>query len=213
MKIALVGATGFVGSKVLAEALSRGHQVIALQRDPNKLAPKAGLEVRRADVYAATEVAAAVAGADAVVSAFNPGWSDPQIRSNHLRGSLAITAGVKQAGVRRFLMVGGAGSLFVAPDVQLVDTPQFPAEWKEGALGAREALNQLRTETTLEWTFLSPPAILEPGQRSGKYREGGEYLLMDGDHPARIAVEDLAVAIVDTLEQGRHIRERFTVAN
>ena len=115
--------------------------------------------------------------------------------------------------MRRLLVVGGAGSLFVAPGVQLVDTPQFPAEWKNGALAARDALNELRTESALDWTFLSPPILLQPGERTGQYRLGTEAPLMNGDQPGSISVADLAVAIVDELENPRHVQQRFTVAN
>ncbi len=107
-------------------------------------------------------------------------------------------------------MVGGAGSLYVAPNLQLIDTPEFPAEHKEGAEGARQALNLIR-ELDLDWTFISPPALLEPGERTGRFRVGGDQLLMSGDHPARISVADLAVAIIDELEQPQHIRQRFTI--
>lgn len=110
------------------------------------------------------------------------------------------------------LVVGGAGSLYVAPGVQLVDTPQFPTEWKNGALAAREALNLLRQESTLQWTFLSPAILLEPGERTGHYRLGTESPVMNGDQPGKISVADLAVAIVDELEAPRHLQQRFTVA-
>ena len=212
MKIALIGATGFVGSALLKELLARGHSVRALLRDPAKLAAQPGLEVHQADATEAAAVAAAVQGVDAVLSAYNPGWGHPALFEEFLRGSAAITAGVKQAGVARLLVVGGAGSLYVAPGVQLVDTPQFPAEWKAGALAAREALNRLRGEQELDWAFVSPPAHLEPGERSGQYRLGGEELLSDAQGQSRISVADLAVALVDELEAPRHHRQRFTVA-
>lgn len=212
MKIALIGATGFVGSALLKELLARGHSVRALLRDPAKLAPQPGLELHQADATEAEAVAAAVQGVDAVLSAYNPGWGHPALFDEFLRGSAAITAGVKQAGVARLLVVGGAGSLYVAPGVQLVDAPQFPAEWKAGALAAREALNRLRTEKELDWAFVSPPIQLEPGERSGQYRLGGEELLSDAQGQSRISVADLAVALVDELEAPRHHRERFTVA-
>ena len=148
-----------------------------------------------------------------MVSAYNPGWENPNIHDEFLKGTRAIIDGTKAAGVRRFLMVGGAGSLFVAPGVQLVDTPQFPAEWKQGALAAREALNWIRTENTLDWTFLSPPILLQPGERTGQYRLGDEAPLMNGEQPGSISVADLSVAIVDELETPRHVQKRFTVAN
>jgi len=216
MKIALIGATGFVGSAVLAELLQRGHLVTALARHPAKLAPHARLTPRPLDVEDVDAVAAAVANHDAVVSAFNPGWEAPELYAKFMRGSAAIVAGVEQAGVQRLLVVGGAGSLFVAPGVQLVDTPEFashvPANVVPGAQAARDALTALRGNTRLDWTFLSPPALLAPGERSGRYRVGGEQLLMAGEAPAGISVADLAVAIADEIETPRHVRARFTVA-
>ena len=213
MKVALIGATGFVGTPVLAELLNRGHQVTVLARNPGKLAAQPGLTVVAADALDAAQVAAAVAGHDAVVSAYNPGWSELQIHDLFLQGSDAIVEGVKRAGLKRLLVVGGAGSLFVAPGVQLVDTPAFPAEYKQGALAAREALNRLKLETTLDWSFVSPPIGLAPGARTGQYRTGLDNLLPGvGDTPAGISVADLAVAMVDELETPRHVQQRFTVA-
>lgn len=213
MNIALIGATGFVGSAVLEELLRRQHKVTALVRNPGKLAARDGLTVVQADAQDATQVAKAVAGQDAVVNAYNPGWTVPDIHDQFLVGTRAIYAGVKQAGVKRLLVVGGAGSLFVAPGVQLVDTPNFPAEYKAGALAAREALNLIRHETTLDWTFLSPPILLAPGERTGQYRLGTDAPLMNGEAPGGISVADMAVAIVDELENPRHVKQRFTVAS
>ncbi len=212
MKIALIGATGFVGAPLLEELLQRGHQVTVLARNPGKLASRKGLTVVPADAQDAAQVRKAVAGHDAVLSAYNPGWTVPDIYDQFLKGTRAIYAGVREAGVRRLLVVGGAGSLFVAPGLQLVDTPQFPAEYKQGALAAREALNLIRQETALDWTFLSPPILLTPGERTGKYRLGSEAPLMNGEAPGTISVKDLAVAIVDEIEQPRHLKQRYTVA-
>lgn len=217
MHIALIGATGFVGAAVLANLLDRGHRVTALVRDASRLAPQPGLTSVVADAYDAHAVAGAVRGHDAVISAFNPGWNDPALYANFLRGTDAIVGGVEAAGVRRLLVVGGAGSLFVAPGVQLIDTPQFldhvPPNVVPGARAARDALTALRANTTLDWTYLSPPAMLGQGAPSGAYRLGGEDLLMDDEQPAGIAVADLARAIVDEIEQPRHLRARFTVAS
>jgi len=216
MKIALIGATGFVGTAVLAELLQRDHKVTALLRNPSKLASQPGLSTIAADAFAAESVAAAVRGHDAVISAFNPGWNETDLYDKFMRGSTAIERGVEAGGVKRLLVVGGAGSLFVAPGVQLVDTPDFashvPANIVPGALAARDALTAMRNNVRLDWTFLSPPAMLAPGERSGAYRVGGEALLMAGDKPAGISVADLAVAIVDEIERPRHVRARFTVA-
>jgi len=212
MKVALIGGTGFVGSAVLKELLQRGHAVTALARNPGKYAAQEGLNVVEADVLDAAQVASAVKGHDAVIDAYNPGWKEPEIYKLFLQGTEAILAGTKSAGVKRVLVVGGAGSLFVAPGVQLIDTEGFPEAYKAGASGAREALNRIRGEKSLDWTFLSPPALLAPGERSGNYRLGGEDLLMNGKEPAGISVADLAVAIVDEIEQPRHVQKRFTVA-
>jgi len=217
MKIALIGATGFVGTAVLAEMLQRGHDVTALARSPAKLAVQPRLTAKALDALDPDAVATAVKGHDAVVSAFNPGWDAPELYAQFMKGSAAIDAGVAQAGVKRLLVVGGAGSLFVAPGVQMVDTPEFashvPANVIPGAKAARDALTALRGNTTLDWTFLSPPALLAPGERTGRYRVGGEQLLMAGEAPAGISVADLAVAIVDEIETPRHVRARFTVAS
>lgn len=211
MKLALIGASGFVGSALLQEALERGHLVTAIVQHPEKLPSHPNLTALKADAYQPDAVATAVAGHDAVLDAFNPGWGKENIRELFLQGTRSIFAGVKQAGVKRLLVVGGAGSLYVAPGVQLIDTPHFPAEWKEGAEGARQALELIRAESGLDWTFVSPPALLEPGERTGRFRLGGDELLMNGDHPANISVADLAVAILDEIEQPKHIQKRFTV--
>ncbi|QDQ27786.1 NAD(P)-dependent oxidoreductase [Chitinimonas arctica] len=213
MKIALIGATGFVGSALLTETLSRGHEVIALSRSPAKLASQPNLRVVVADVYDSAQVAKAVQGVDIVLSAFNPGWDKADIHDLFLQGQDAIVAGVKAAGVKRFISIGGAGSLFVAPGVQLVDTPDFPPQYRQGALAAREALNRIQGEAELSWSFVSPPVFLAPGERTGQYRLGQDEVLFDGGQPAGISTADLAVAVLDEVQTPRHIRRRFTAAN
>jgi putative NADH-flavin reductase len=205
MKIALIGATGFVGAAVLAELLGRGHQLTALARHPERIGSHPKLLARSLDAADSAAVSDAVRGHDAVVSAFNPGWDHPDLYAQFMRGSAAIVRGVEASGVKRLLVVGGAGSLFVAPGVQLVDTPEFAGQVPPNVVpGARAAR---------DWTFLSPPALLAPGERSGAYRVGGDALLMAGDHPAGISVADLAVAIADEIERPQHVRARYTVAS
>ena len=211
MKIALIGATGFVGAAILQESLNRGHEVTAIVRNPEKLPAHPKLHTQKGDVYIEDEVARFVAGHDAVISAFNPGWSNPDLYNQQVKGTTAIINGVKKAGIKRLLFVGGAGSLEVKPGVQSVDLPGFPAEYKPGSLATREALNMLRQETGLEWSFLSPSADLFPGQRTGTFRLGTDQLLKDANGESRISVQDYAMAMIDEVEKPKHIRRRFTV--
>lgn len=211
MKIALIGATGFIGHGLLEEALARGHAVTALVSRPEKLTPQAGLKVVGTDALDQQKLAAQLAGHEAVVSAFS-GHAQQDVREYYGRGVDAIIGATKQAGVARLLMVGGAGSLEVAPGVQAVDTPEFPEQWKGSALGARDTLHKLREEQGLDWTMLSPAAMIAPGQRTGKFRLGGDQLLADAEGQSRISVQDYAVAMIDELEQPAHSRKRFSVA-
>lgn len=214
MNIAMIGGTGFIGAPVLSELLSRGHCVTVLARKPLTVSPRDGLTVVAADAREAGQVAQAVAGHDAVISAFNPGWGQPRLYDLILQGNQAIVDGVKASGVKRLLIVGCAGSLYVAPGVQLIDTPDFPAELKQGGLAARIVLNRIRLETTLDWSFLSPPLELTAGPRTGHYRLGADNLLPGQDGQlAAISLSDLAVAVVDEIEQPRHARRRFSVAH
>lgn len=211
MKIALIGATGFVGSAILKEALDRGHEVAAIVRNADKLTPHGKLHPKKGDVYNEDEVVRLVTGHDVIISAFNPGWSNPDIYNQQVKGARSIINGVKKAGVKRLLFVGGAGSLEVKPGVQSVDLPEFPSEYKQGALATREALNMLRNEPTLDWSFLSPSADLFHGQRTGQFRLGTDQLLANAQGESRISVEDYAKAMIDEVEKPMHIRRRFTV--
>lgn len=212
MKIAVIGATGFVGAHVVAEALRRGHTVGAIARHPEKLAEAPGLTRIAGDILDADRVAKLVEGYDYVVSAYNPGWTNPNIYEEYLAGASAIVAGVKKAGVP-LLVVGGAGSLEVAPGVQAVDLPEFPDTWRAGARAARDGLNEIRKEKELDWTFLSPAAFLEHDTpRTGHYRLGADNPVVDpATGTAHISINDLAVAIIDEAEQRRHRHKRFTV--
>ena len=216
MNFAVIGASGYVGDAVVRELAARGHNITAFARNPAKVLAAANVRAVAADVTAA-DFAAQLAGFDAVVSAFNPGWTNPHIARDFRAGYAAILAAAKAAQVPYLLAVGGAGSLYVAPGVQLIDTPAFPQEIIDGANAARELLRDLQARDDLNWSLISPPARLgaEAGfseERTGKYRLGQDDLLMDGDAPAGISVADLAVAIADDVEQKAHLRQRFTVA-
>jgi len=210
MNIALIGATGFIGSGLLKEILSRGHRVTALVTHPEKLSPHANLTAVKIDVLDNVALGKQLKGHDAVISAFS-GHAQGDIYEYYVRGIRSILSASKAAKVPRLLVVGGAGSLEVSPGVQGVDTPNFPEQWKQSALGAREALRLLRNENDLNWTMLSPSALIAPGQRTGKFRLGGDQLLINADGKSEISIEDYAVAMIDELETPAHPRRRFTV--
>lgn len=202
MKIAIIGATGRVGTRLIDEALRRGHTVTAIARQAEKLPTRQGLATCNADVADTEALASALAGHDVAISTVR-----------FLQTSAAqIVGAAKAAAVPRLLVVGGAGSLYVAPGVQLVDTPQFPEACKAEALAGRDFLNALRAETTLDWTFLSPAALFEPGTRTGAYRVGEETLLSDASGKSWISMEDYAIAMIDEVEKPAHSRQRYTVA-
>ncbi|MEH6308762.1 NAD(P)-dependent oxidoreductase [Olivibacter sp. CPCC 100613] len=216
MKIALIGATGFVGKTILNELLNRGEEVTALLRDPSKLdIQNEKLHRAKVDVLDTENFAKVVAGFDLVISAYNAGWTNPNLYDDFLKGSKAIQDGVKKAGVRRLLVVGGAGSLYAAEGLQIVDSPEFPTDWKPGAKAARDYLNILKEEKELDWTFLSPAPEMHQGlprERKGLYRTGTDYPVVDENGRSWITVDDLAVAIVDEALHPKHIKQRFTVA-
>jgi putative NADH-flavin reductase len=213
MKVALIGATGYVGSQLLSEALDRKHQVTAIVRRTERLPVRPGLTAAQGDVNDTDALAGLLAGHDAVIAAYNPDRETPgDVYERMVAGAKSIIAATKQAGVKRLLVVGGAGSLEIAPGQQVIDQPDFPAEWKPGAGGTRQFLYLLKEEPDLDWTFLSPAAILEPGERTGEFRLGGDQLLVDAEGQCRISVQDYAVAMIDELETPRHARRRFCVA-
>jgi len=214
MNIALIGASGFVGTAILKEALDRGHQVKAIVRNPSKITLQhAGLTIEKADVLDTTQVAEAVKGTDAVISAYNPGWSNPDIYNEFLKGSKSIQEGIKASGVKRYIVIGGGGSLEVAPGVQAVDTPDFPAEIKPGATAARDYQKIIKEENDLDWTFFSPAFEMHQGTsgvRKGVYRTGLDNPVFDEAGRSVLSVEDLALVIIDELENPKHIKQRFT---
>ena len=200
--IAILGITGRAGSRIATELLQRGHTVTGIARKVDGVAAQRGLTVTAGDATRADALAPLLHGHDAIVSATRfDGGSD----------AATLIAAARQAGVPRLLVVGGAGSLEVAPGVAVVDTPNFPAAYKPEALAGRVFLNTLRGEKELDWTFLSPSALFEPGERTGTFRIGGDQLLADAKGASRITMEDFAIALVDEIESPKHSRRRFTV--
>ncbi|TDC93847.1 NADH-flavin reductase [Nonomuraea deserti] len=210
MRITLFGAAGAVGSRTLAEALSRGHDVTAAVRDPARLPPLPGVQVRRGDASDVGDVAALSAGQDLVISATRPA---PGREHDLVATAESLLAGVSATGVR-LLLVGGAAGLTVpgTGGLTVVDTPDFPPSWRPIALACDAQLAACRAAPRADWTYLSPPALLEPGERTGRYRLGADELLVDADGRSVISMEDLAVALLDEAERPRHRRCRFTVA-
>ena len=207
MKVVLYGASGMIGSRILQELLRRGHQVTAVVRNPGKVTAQ-GVRVLKGDVTEPESVAQTARGADAVISAYAPPKGDEPLLSAAMH---ALREGLKEAGVRRLIVVGGAGSLEIAPGVALVDAPNFPEAYRDIAMAHRDALSVLK-ESDLDWTCLSPAGVIEPGERTGKFRLGTTRLLMNDKGESRISAEDYAIALVDELEDPKHLRRQFTLA-
>ncbi|MGH2501511.1 MAG: NAD(P)-dependent oxidoreductase [Ktedonobacterales bacterium] len=207
MKIAVYGAGGRIGQRIVAEALRRGHQVTAVSRTrPAALAD--GAIWRQGDALDAADVVAVASQQDVIVSAIGP--SGDQAPDMLARAARALTEGITQAWRARLVVVGGAGSLEVAPGERLMDTPDFPAAWRSGATAHAEALDVYRASDA-NWTYLSPADKITPGERSGAYRLGGDQMVVDAQGQSHISMEDYAVALLDEIESPRHIRQRFTV--
>ena len=212
MKIAIIGATGFVGSAILNELASRNHELTAIARTP-KDTPEAKWVA--ADIFNIDSLADILKGHDAVVNAYNPGWANPNIYNDSIAGSKAIQEAVKKSGVKRFITIGGAGSLYIAPDLQLIDTPEFPKEIFDGANAARHYLEIIKEEKELDWAFFSPAIEMHQGTktgRTGNYRLGLENPVFNEEKRSILSVEDLAVVIADEVETPKHHQVRFTAA-
>ena len=215
-KVVLIGASGFVGNAILNELLERGHEVTAIVRHPEKVkADNPRLSVVGMDVEDSARLTDVCKGHDAVISAYNPGWGNPDMYEDTLRVYPKILKAVKASGTGRLLIVGGAGSLFVKPGVRLVDTGTLPEAWLPGVKSlAKFYLETLAHEQELDWVFFSPAANLgnlQPGVRTGKFRLGKDDLIVDEKGDSFISVEDYAMAMVDELEQENHHKERFTI--
>jgi uncharacterized protein len=201
MKIAVIGASGNAGSRITTELVRRGHAVTAIARHPEKIASGANVTPTRGDVMDQAGLARLLAGHDAAISSVHFLDSDP----------VKLIGAARESKVGRYLVVGGAGSLEVAPGVRLVTTPGFPVVYKAEAEKGAAFLDLLRAETELNWTFLSPSALFVAGERTGKFRLGTDQLLTAADRKSSISFEDFAVALADEIERPAHIRQRFTV--
>jgi uncharacterized protein len=208
MNVVLFGASGMIGSRVLEELLRRGHKVTATARHPEKIARGAGVVAIEADADDPESVADAAEGAEAAICAIAPPHENPERIVGTIR---ELIDGLGLAGVQRLIVVGGAGSLEVATGIQLVDTPEFPAAWLGVARAHREVLPVLKA-SRLEWSYFSPAGMIQPGERTGKFRLGGRELVTDDNGESRISAEDYAVALVDELERPRRLHQQFTIA-
>lgn len=211
-KVAVIGATGFVGPHVVKELVNRGYSVTAIARDSSKVESNENVTSVSADVNNVEELSQVLEGNDAVINTFNAGWTNPNLYNDFLNGSKNIEQAVEKSGVKRFITVGGAGSLFIEGH-QLVDSPDFPAEIKPGALAARDYLKEIKKNKTLDWTFFSPAIEMHPGTagvRVGTYRTASENPVFNEEGRSILSVEDVAVALVDELEQNNFVKQRFT---
>ena len=214
MKVAIIGASGFVGSNLVKEATNRGLEVTAIARNVEKINAE-NINKVAVDVNQVNELSEALKGHDVVISAFNAGWTNPNLYDDFIKGSESIQQAVKQAGVQRMIVVGGAGSLYANEKEQLVDSPDFPADIKPGATAARDYLNTLKEEKELDWVFFSPAIEMHPGVtvgRTGKYRLGKDQPVFDENMVSKLSPEDVAVVLIDELQQPKHHKERFTAA-
>jgi putative NADH-flavin reductase len=199
-----------IGSRILDEAQRRGHEVIAIVRNPDRIALRAGLTLSAGDATDAASIAASAAGADLAISAYSPGAGPQDELSKNAR---ALLAGLADAGIGRVIVVGGAGSLEIAPGKLLVDAPNFPEAYKARALAQTAALDIFRSSTgTPAWTFVSPAALIAPGDRTGTFRVGGDQFMVDAAGESKISAEDYAVAILDEAEHPQHLNARMSVA-
>lgn len=215
MRVVLVGASGFVGSKILQELVNRGHSVKAIARDISKLPRMKHVECESLDINETDKFVNAINAADAVISAYNAGWNNANLYEDFLRGSMAIEKAVMAAGTKRFIVVGGAGSLYDKDGNQFVDGADFPSQIKPGATAARDYFNHLKQNLILNWTFFSPALEMHPGTsgvRKGTYRIGLNEPVFNDEGRSILSAEDVAVAIVDELEHPHFVKQRFTAA-
>ena len=204
-----------MGTQVVKELANRGYFVNALARNTSKIEESENVKAVTADIYNTAELSEILKGNDAVISTFNSGWTNPNIFDDFLKGAESIEKAVEESGVKRFITVGGAGSLYIAENLQLIDTPEFPAEIKPGAEAARQYLELIKKNENLDWTFFSPAIEMHQGTagvRKGTYRTALENPVFDENGRSVLSVEDVAVALVDELENNQFVKQRFTAA-
>ena len=211
--VLLIGATGFVGSAVLNELVSRGHKVTAVARNIEKIAKSELLDVVKEDVANVDAIAKLADGKDAIISAYNPGWTNPDIATLISENYPKILSAAKKSGVERLLIVGGAGTLFCAPGLRVVDSGAIPEEIMGGVRPLGDFyLNTLMNENDIDWVFFSPAGVFDPqGKKTGNYRLGKDDLIVDAEGNSHISVQDYADAMVNELEKPVHHKERFTI--
>ena len=210
MIIALIGATGMIGSRILDEALARGHHVTAIVRNPDRVPVRPHVTALAGDATDAASIAATASASDIVISAYSPGDGPPENLSNNVT---ALLEGLAKAGVGRLIVVSGAGSLEVAPGELLVNAPNFPAIYKDRSLAQMKSLDLLRaSDGTVAWTAVSPAAVIAPGTRTGTFRVGGDALMTDANGKSEISAEDFAIAVLDEAERNTAPNRRISVA-
>ena len=212
-KIALIGASGFVGLALLKESLERGHSVTAIVRHPEKITIKhPRLHIMKGDVLSKPTVKELVSGMDVVISSYNPGWKNPTIAEDTTNAYKSIIEGVKEAEISRLLIVGGAGSLFISPEKREMDTDAIPESFMPAVKSLAEVLYSLqKNEHELDWVFFSPAANIAPGEKKGVYRLGKDNMIVNDKGESNISVEDYAAAMLNEVENPQHHKERFTI--
>ena len=201
MKIALIGASGNAGSRILSELVSRGHRVTAIARHPDKIAKLNGVTAIEGDVYDKAQLVALIKGYDVLISSVHFSASDPDI----------LISAAHEAGVKRYLVVGGAGSLLTPDGKKLIESPHFPDMYKVEAAAGGVFLDKLRAQSSVNWTYFSPPAVFIPGTRTGIFRLGLDNLISDASGTSTVSMEDFAIAMVDEIEKPAHLNKRFTI--
>ena len=211
--VLLIGATGFVGSAVLNELVSRGHKVTAMARNTEKVAKSELVDAVKEDVANVDAIAKLAEGKDVIISAYNPGWTNPDIATLISENYPKILSAAKKSGVERLLIVGGAGTLFCAPGLRVVDSGAIPEEIMGGVRPLGDFyLNTLMNENDIDWIFFSPAGVFDQqGKKTGNYRLGKDDLIVDAEGNSHISVQDYADAMVNELEKPAHHKERFTI--